>query len=126
VVLHLEGTRREHPRALAFGPGGHLYVSSEGSKDRSDNVFRYDGTTGALIGPLLPTKNRFDHIKDLLVASMDVRLRPMPVLWRRVPRWLQVIMPIALGIVIGLVAASLARISLPTQNVRSRLNQRFR
>ncbi len=87
---------------------------------------RYHGTTGALLGTVLLPNAVFDTINDLLVASMDVRLRPVPVLWRRVPRWLQVILPIGLGIVIGIVVASLARISLPPQNLRSRLNQRFR
>jgi DNA-binding beta-propeller fold protein YncE len=113
------------PRGLAFGPDGHLFVSSYNSTG-NDNVFRYDGTTGALLGALMPPRNRVDTIYDLLIAPMDVRLRAVPLPWRRVPRWLQVIMPIALGIVIGIVVANFARISRSQQNLRSRLNQRFR
>jgi len=33
------------PRGLAFGPDGNLYVASEGT----DNILRYDGTTGAYL-----------------------------------------------------------------------------
>ena len=115
------------PHGLAFGPDGNLYLAVDiyGSPYPT-KVLRYHGTTGALLGTVQPPNIAFDTINDLLVASMDVRLRPVPVLWRPVPRWLQVIMPIALGIVIGIAVASLARISLPPQDLRSRLNQRFR
>jgi len=113
------------PCGIAFGPDGNLYLAVDiyGSP-HPNKVLRYHGTTGALMGSL-PAKFP-DTIHDLLVTSMDVRLRPVPVLWRPVPRWLQVILPIGLGIVIGIVVASLARISVPPQNLRSRLNQRFR
>jgi hypothetical protein len=112
--------------AFIRGPDGDLYLGISSASPYPDKVLRYDGTTGALLGNFLPRNIGFGHIKDLLVARMDVRLRPVPVLWRRVPRWLQVIVPITFGIVIGIVAASLARISVRSQNLRSRLNRRFR
>jgi streptogramin lyase len=45
------GSGLDSPRGIAFGPDGNLYVANSGT----DEVLRYDGTTGAFIDAFVPT-----------------------------------------------------------------------
>ncbi|HET6603563.1 MAG TPA: zinc-dependent metalloprotease family protein [Xanthomonadaceae bacterium] len=75
------------PAGLAFGPDGHLYVSSIGS----DQVLRYDGTTGAFIDVFSktppgvleqPRDLRFvPKVRDRYPRDAQRRFRPVPGNW---------------------------------------------
>jgi sugar lactone lactonase YvrE len=58
-----------YPRGMAFGPDGNLYVSSY----NTDNVLRYDGTSGEFLGALAwvdePEGLTFGPDGDLYVAA---------------------------------------------------------
>ena len=107
-VSNATGELKE-PRGLAFGPDGHLYVCG------LTGVVRYGGTTGALIDVFVRKSFASYEALDLLFATMEVRLPPLPLLWRRVPRWLQVITLISVGIVIGFAAGTRRRVPVPRQ-----------
>ncbi len=43
---------------MTFGPDGHLYLGTQypDPNDTTSDVFRFDGTTGALLGPFVPNR----------------------------------------------------------------------